>query len=92
MPLGQNKQAMGSLKCSGGETELMYSKDREAGGWSVYARDYGEGIMVFTYDKDRNMIPVWFDRFHCKEFAKSVWHAQREYWDSLEPKVKGDEE
>ena len=59
----------------------MYSKDREAGGWSVYANDYGEGIMVFTYDKERNMIPVWFDRFHCKEFAKSVWHAQREYWE-----------
>jgi len=62
---------------------VQYVKDREAGGWSVYARDYGEGIMVFTYDKDRNMIPVWFDRFHCKEFAKSVWHAQREYWENL---------
>ena len=59
---------------------IMYSKDRQAGGFSTYANDFGEGIMVFTYDKDRNMIPVWFDKFHASEFAKSVWHAKRKYW------------
>ena len=37
---------------------IMYSKDRQAGGFSTYANDFGEGIMVFTYDKDRNMIPL----------------------------------
>ena len=57
------------------------SKDRTAGGFSVYANDWDEGIMVYTYDKDRKqMIPVWFDHFHCREFAKSVWYAQRHYW------------
>jgi len=73
---------------------IMYSKDRQAGGFSTYANDFGEGIMVFTYDKDGNMIPVWFDKFHASEFAKSVWHAKRKYWGihSLTQTITGEDD
>lgn len=53
----------------------MYSKDREIGGWSTYARAYGEGILAFTYDKERKMIPVWIPRFKAIKLAMTVLQA-----------------
>lgn len=53
----------------------MYSKDREIGGWSTYARAYGEGILAFTYDKERKMIPVWIPKYKAIKLAMTVLQA-----------------
>lgn len=64
---------------------MMYSKDREIGGWSTYARGYGEGIMAFTYNKERKMIPVWIPRYKAIKLAMTVLQAfNYRHWTSSE--------
>jgi len=53
----------------------MYSKEREIGGWSTYARAYGEGILAYTYDKERKMIPVWIPKYKAIKLAMTVLQA-----------------
>ena len=59
----------------------QYAKNRRVGGFSVYARSYGEGIMLFTYDEDRKMIPVWVSRFVCNQIKESVIYGEEQAWD-----------
>jgi len=68
---------------------MMYSKDRYMGGWSVYARAYGEGIMTFTYDEERKMIPVWIPRWKAIRLAMTVLEAfNYGHWELTEQEEK----
>ena len=60
---------------------VQYAKTRWVGGVSTYARSYGEGLMLFTYDKERKMIPVWVSRFVANQIRKSVEVAEEQFWD-----------
>lgn len=60
---------------------MQHVKDRRVGGFSVYRAGYGEGLMMFTYDEDRNMVPVWVSRFVANRIRESVEYAEEHYWD-----------
>lgn len=60
---------------------VQYEKNRRVGGFNVYARDYGEGIMLFTYDEERNMIPVWINRFVCNQLKGAIEYGEAQAWD-----------
>lgn len=68
---------------------MMYSKDREIGGWSIYACSYGEGIMAYTYDKGGKMIPIWIPRWKAIRLAMTVLEAfSYGYWETSEQEDK----
>jgi len=60
---------------------VQYAKNRTVGGFSVYARSYGEGLMLFTNNEDHDdMIPVWVSRFVANQIRKSVEYSEKHYW------------
>jgi len=61
---------------------VQYAKTRCVGGFSVYARSYGAGLMLFTNNKEHNdMIPVWVSRFVANQIREAVEHAEEQFWD-----------
>lgn len=60
----------------------QYAKNRTVGGFSVYRAGYGEGLMLFTNNKEHDdMIPVWVSRFVANQIKKSVELSEKEYWE-----------
>lgn len=60
----------------------QYAKNRTVGGFSVYRSSYGEGLMLFTNNKDHdNMIPVWVSRFVANRIKSAVELSEAEYWE-----------